>query len=175
MSCGGSRTALAICVLALAGGLTVEAESPAEPEDTPASASGISRCTPGKTRTNLRTFIAAFNRGRYGRLDQLFAKEPQFQWYSSPPPGRRLGRAAKQRGTLVRYFRWRHRKRDRMRLTAFRWNGNSPRWGNFSFEGRRRAAGFNRRRWFRMVGKGALVCTSESARFIVMSLGSEPR
>lgn len=117
----------------------------------------------------LRSFVAAFDRGSFAKLDALFAAEPAFQWYSSPAPGRRLGAEAKRRDTLIPYFRRRHAEGDRLRLLAFHWNGMSSHWSNFAFDLRRsepRGDG-----WFRTEGKGAAVCDEGDPRLIVLTLG----
>jgi len=130
-----------------------------------------SPCTRGQTRSAFNSFIANFNRGAFAKLDSLFAEEPDFQWFSSPHPGRRLGAEAKNRDTLIPYFRWRHAKDEEFRLLAFNFSGNARRWSNFWFEAIRRADGFNDGKWRGMPGKGAAICEQGSPRIIVLSLG----
>ncbi|HEY5977477.1 MAG TPA: hypothetical protein VIT85_06435 [Solirubrobacterales bacterium] len=133
-----------------------------------------SGCTAKETRAALVSFTRAYSRGDLDRLDSLFAEEPRFEWYSTDGPGRRIGPPSRVRDTLIPYFEHRHRKHDRMTLASFGFNGNSPRYGNFEMRLRRRADGFRGGDWFRVWGKGALVCPGDDARFIVISLGTIP-
>lgn len=135
----------------------------------PASSAARSRCTPAQVRSALTAFVRAFNRGDYPALDALFAQEPQFEWFSSDRPGRRIGLAAKNRGTLIRYFEARHARFDRLGLLSFRFNGNSRRWANFELRGRRSAADYRSGRWFRVMAKGAAICGDVGTRFIVLT------
>jgi hypothetical protein len=78
-----------------------------------AGAAPASSCAPEDALAAFTSFVAAFNRGDFARLDALFAQPPLFHWYSSNPPGLRRTAAAADRSTLIAYFRTRHRKRDR--------------------------------------------------------------
>ena len=127
-------------------------------------------CTAAETRAAFRSFVSAFNAGDYGRLDSVFAKAPGFGWFSSPRPGVRLNAAATRRDTLVRYFRSRHLKRDRLRVLSFRFNGGNG-VGNFEFKLRRSASDYRRAAWFGLIGKGAASCVGPRVQFIVVSLG----
>jgi hypothetical protein len=84
---------------------------------------GPSHCGPEAIRSTLVSFTAALNSGDLEALDRLFAEKPDFQWYSTEW---RSGRAAKRRDTLIPYLRRRHERRERLRLAASRFNGNSP-------------------------------------------------
>jgi hypothetical protein len=121
----------------------------------------------------VRAFVASFDSGSFAELDNLFADEPAFQWYSTPSPGRRFGASAKNRSTLIPYFRRRRAAGDRFRLIHFHWNGRSAHWSNFDVELLRRGLGGNS--WFEVPGKGATVCDSGRASFIVLTLGSRIR
>jgi hypothetical protein len=133
----------------------------------------------------LSSFVGAFNSGDDARLDALFAQRPLFRWYSSGPPGLRRLAAAKNRATLIAYFRTRHLQRDRLRVVSFRFNGNTPGYGdapgygNVAFTMKRSAADHRRGSWFGVVGKGAAVCSDDASeqrvQFIVMSLGGPAR
>lgn len=138
---------------------------------TPAAAGANSHCTGKGIRAVIVSFTEAFNQGDGERLDALFATEPEFQWYSAPSPGKRLDRAAKRRDSLLAYFRARHARHDRLHLSAFSFNGNSPHWGNFDFTMRRSTGGFMGGRRFPQGGKGAAICDSSGARFIVFTFG----
>jgi hypothetical protein len=130
-----------------------------------------SPCTRAQTRAAFDSFLVAFDRGDHATLDSLFAAEPDFQWFSSFSPGRRLDPAAEDRGTLVPYFRARHRRGDQLRLVDFHFTGKARRWSNFYFDLRRRSRGYRDGRWFPTTGKGAAVCDGARASFIVMSIG----
>lgn len=137
------------------------------------ASSGAARGRPGLlcdsplTRAAWSGFIAAFNTGSYPRLDAMFARAPEFDWYSSNVPGSRNLSAAKNRATLLSYFRARHAKRDRMQLLAFAYHGD----GNFTSRLRRSARDYRNGAWFRLIGKGAVTCADGKAQLIVVSLG----
>lgn len=133
--------------------------------------SARSDCSAKEARAVFTEFVRAFNRGDSQKLDSLFAEDPEFNWYSSSPPGRRLGAAAKARATLVDYFRDRHTRKDRLQLVEFQFNGNWSGYGNFGFEVRRSAADHEAGEWFQVFGKGACTCANENAQLIVISLG----
>jgi hypothetical protein len=146
---------------------------------TPSAAAAASACTPAGTQSAVRSFVADFNGGNFGHLDALFAQRPAFGWYSSNPPGLRNAAAAKNRGSLIAYFRARHAKRDRLQLVSFKFTGNAQGHGNFTFAMKRSAADYRKGAWFSLVGKGAVVCSKSRSpyveelpvRFIVLSLG----
>lgn len=133
--------------------------------------SGRSGCTTKDARAVLTDFVQAFNKGDDQKLDSLFAENPKFNWYSSSPPGRRLGAAAKSRATLIDYFRGRHAREDRLQLVEFQFNGNWSGYGNFDFKMRRSAADYEAGEWFQVFGKGACTCNDTNAQLIVISLG----
>jgi hypothetical protein len=145
----------------------------------PGDATARSACASAEIRVALASFVDAHNRGDSGRLDSLFAEEPEFEWYSTSSPGERLGQEARRRRTLIRYFRRRHAAGDRFDLRSFGFNGNSAGHGggyrNFEMRMRRRVEGYRQGEWFRSWGKGAAVCgDGDPARFIVISLGTVP-
>jgi hypothetical protein len=130
-----------------------------------------SSCTAGDTRTTFERFVAAYNAGDTVTLDSLFAQEPDFQWYSSNPPGLRFGAAAFRRSTLMSYFRSRHARGDRLRVISFRFNSVSGGFGHFAYVLERRARDFRGGRKFRLPGKGAMSCSLDPKAFVVLSLG----
>jgi hypothetical protein len=132
---------------------------------------GPSHCRASEVRSTLVAYAVALNRGDYGALDEIFAAKPDFQWYSTDG---RSGRAARRRDNLIRYFRARHRRGERLGLARFRFTGNSPHYGNFEMTVRRSIRGFRRGRWERIPGKGAAICTGGATRLIVISFGSVP-
>ena len=125
------------------------------------------RCAAQQTRETWVSFLGAFTQGSYVRLDSLFAEAPVFGWYSSNLPGLRRTTAARNRGTLIEYFRTRHAKRDRLRLVSFTYNGN----GNFTYKLRRSARDYQGGAWFGLSGKGALICSGVSPQLTVVSVG----
>jgi hypothetical protein len=136
--------------------------------DTP---SGPSHCTEREVRATLVAFASALNRGDLDRLDSLFAVKPDFQWYSTDG---RIGKAAKQRDTLIPYFRRRHARGERLGLKRFRFTGNSPHFGNFEMTMRRRILGSRHDDWKPVPGKGAAICRERTVRLIVISFGTVP-
>jgi hypothetical protein len=124
-------------------------------------------CTAGATRTAWVAFLNAFNHGDYQRLDKLFARAPEFGWYSSNAPGLRNLTPSKNRATLISYFRARHAHHDRMQLLAFAYHDD----GNFTYRLRRSASDYKSGAWFKLIGKGAVTCTDADTRLIVVSVG----
>ena len=125
-------------------------------------------------RLALRAFVSAFDRGETARLDALFAEPPLFGWYSSNAPGLRRAAAARDRATLLAYFRGRHARHDRLRLVAFTFNGSAAGLGNAVFRMRRSASDYRRGAWFGVIGKAAASCDGGAhtpVRFVVFSLG----
>jgi hypothetical protein len=137
---------------------------------TPASQTAPSlatSCTAGQTRQLVNDFVAAFSDGDYARLDAMFAPSAEFVWFSSNNPGLRIDPQARDRGSLIPYFRARHASRDSLTLVGFDYNGA----GNFGFKLRRQASDYAEGRVFGLDGKGAARCSGSESRFIVMSLG----
>src|SRR5438874_13822284 len=75
-----------------------------------------SSCFAAAVRQRVVTFIEAFNSGNLLALDELFAPPPEFQWYSSGKPGRRVKSEARNRETPISYFERRHAQKDRLKL-----------------------------------------------------------
>ncbi|MFI5027762.1 MAG: hypothetical protein ACHQCF_02115 [Solirubrobacterales bacterium] len=134
-----------------------------------------SHCTGKSIRTAVVSFTRAFDQGDEESLEALFAPAPEFQWYTTPGPGRRVAKGARGRASLVGYFQARHAKQDNLDLTSFSFNGNSPHWGNFSFTMRHSASDYIGGKAFPQGGKGAAVCDSEGVRFIVFTFGEPGR
>lgn len=74
-------------------------------------------CTASATEMLVRTFVRRYDRADVAAADRLWAHEPYFQWFSSGPPGARLGASAYNRATLAHYFRSRARVHERLRIT----------------------------------------------------------
>lgn len=94
-----------------------------------------SGCPPAQTRTLVKTFIAAFNRGDQTALNQTWASKVWFQWYSvSAGPAARTSQDAARRERLLPYFAARHSVNERLTLTALKMNGLSAgAYRNFEF------------------------------------------
>ena len=137
--------------------------------------SGVT-CDAAALRRTLAAFVGAYNRGDLRRLDRLFSRA-NFVWYSAGAPGPRFQPDAGKRGTLIRYFRERHRRGDRMALTGYRFNGYERErvLGHFELRGRRRADDFRGGAWIDVAGKGALDCSKAPVTFAVLSLGGPAR
>ena len=65
-------------------------------------------CTADEVEMLVRRFSGAFNGGDAAELERIFAQEPEFEWYSTNAPGERLDPVARDRASLVPYFRDRH-------------------------------------------------------------------
>ena len=132
-------------------------------------------CSPGEVGTLVKTFVRAFNAGGLEKLDDKFAQEPDFRWYSTDAPGQRFLPVAADRSGLMRYFARRHALGERLELRSFRFNGNTPTvgkpYGNFEFRLVRRARNLAPTRY---QGKGAAHCSAiEPDAIIVWSMARE--
>jgi hypothetical protein len=131
-------------------------------------------CTADEVETVARRFISSFNAGALGELDDLFAQEPEFEWYSTDAPGERFTPAANDRASLVSYFRDRHAVSERLELGSFTFNGNtqgSRAYGNFQYTLTRRAEDLSPTPYG---GKGAALCyRNRSDVIFVWSMGRE--
>jgi hypothetical protein len=136
-------------------------------------AGDVTPCTATEVRALVTSFIRAFNRGETEQLDSLFAGEPDFQWYSTGPPGTRLRTAAMDRSSLIRYFGGRHARAEHLTLRTFRFNGNTsaPKpYGNFVFTLTRKARDLRPTRFH---GKGAAHCYAWDDAIIVWSMARQ--
>lgn len=129
-------------------------------------------CDVTALRSTLADFVHAYNRGDARRLDRLFSRQG-FRWYVATGPSRDLRKAKQNRGTLLAYFRERHRRGDRLALGSYRFNGYDRErdLGHFQLDGRRRADDFRDGRWFAMVGKGALDCSKPPVTIALLLVG----
>lgn len=104
-------------------------------------------------------FIEAFNDGELETLDDVFAEEPDFEWYSTDAPGERLELSmARDRASLLQYFEQRHALGERLTLKSLRFNGNtrgSRPYGNFEYTLTRSATDLLAALF---TGKGAALC-----------------
>jgi hypothetical protein len=130
-------------------------------------------CTEDEVGQLVGRFAGSFNDGELDALDRIFAREPDFEWYSTPAPGERLLlSSAADRASLVPYFGERHRLGERLTITRFRFNGNtagSRPYGNFEYSLTRRASDLAPTAY---AGKGAALCYRDrSDEIIVWSMG----
>jgi hypothetical protein len=117
-----------------------------------------SACAAADVEALAGRFVDAFNRGDLGELDMVFAREPQFEWYSTNAPGERLLPIAMDRPSLVPYFSERHTRGERLTLRTFRFNGNTTgarTYGNFEYTLTRQADDLTPTAY---QGKGAALC-----------------
>jgi hypothetical protein len=137
-------------------------------------ASRVRDCRNGEVEHGVVAFTRAFNAGDIRKLDGLFARKgthgrPGFQWYSTGPPGARLGSAATNRSTLMSYFAARHRARERLELLQLSGgNADDDAYADFAFHLRRQARGL---RATAFEGKGASICSRYGARIAVWTIG----
>jgi hypothetical protein len=129
-------------------------------------------CNGADLRTAFTEYVRAYNGGDLATLDRLFARPPDFRWYSSPNPGLRLSGAAYNRLTLIPYFRSRHQSRDRLRDVRLNVNGTDGTLIHFAFRLRRSARDYRNGRTFTIEGKGAAACGVGSLKFVVVSFGT---
>jgi hypothetical protein len=139
------------------------------------AAAADTRCTAPEARTAVSRFAAEFNRGDLRALDRRFEPAGRFYWYSTPAPGQRFNAAAKDRATLIPYFKARHARHERLTLRSFKFNGTPQDglYGNFEYTLTRRADDLRPTPY---VGKGALFChRGPGDRIFVWSMASRQR
>jgi hypothetical protein len=128
-----------------------------------------SGCTADTTKALVYTFVGRYDNGRVKTINRLWAPEPRFQWYSTGPPGARLGRSAYNRATLAAYFRARVRVHERIRLTELR-AGYDPRRRIVNFAGKLVRSADDLRARPPHDFKGAADCVSGRPSLIVWSM-----
>jgi hypothetical protein len=117
----------------------------------------------------VRTFVRTYSGGRVSVIVRLWAPEPRFRWFSTGPPGARLGRRAYDRSTLAGYFRTRVRKHERLRLAYLR-AGYDPRRKVVDFSGKLVRSADDLRPRPPQDFKGAADCVSGRPSLIVWSM-----
>jgi hypothetical protein len=130
-------------------------------------------CDATVARATLTRHVQAFNRALYGTLQELFAQEPEFGWYSVAPPFGRTNQRAQNRATLMAYFRARHAKREVLHVVKFNFASTQERdavvVANFNGHLTRRATDLPRERR----GFKATIRCAPSPQFIVLSIGTK--
>lgn len=130
-------------------------------------------CASAQVRDLVNQFVHAFNVGDQRTLQQLWAQQGDgFDWYSTDAPGQRLVSAAKDRAELGGYFAARHAAGESLRLTSFRFNGNSASYGNFQYTLIRRAENLVATDY---IGKGAAICGPTRSTLGVWSMAKDPQ
>jgi hypothetical protein len=161
--------------IAVVGGPGPTGATPSARSSTPSHAEA-KLCRPGEVSALVRRFAAAFNRGDRGRLRTVFADEPEFRWYSTDAPGKRLNAAAADRSTLGAYLARRHARGEQLALQRVQVNGNTrgpgfAPYGNFEFTLTRSARDLPATQY---LGKGAVYCHAHRADTIfVWSMGRD--
>ena len=131
-----------------------------------------SLCTAGEVETLVGRFLSAFNSGDLNELDAVFAREPEFEWYSTDAPGERFTPVANDRPSLLPYFAGRHALGEQLTLRSIRFNGNPAgrhSYGNFEYSLTRSAEDLESTSYR---GKGAAFCYRKRSDVIfVWSMG----
>lgn len=115
----------------------------------------------------VREFVAAYNDGDVDRLDELFAPEPDFEWYTVSR-GAREEITAYDRAALAPYFARRHSVGDHLKLLDLHVREARAWHGGFDFSFRLMRSSDQRGAEGRYHGKGAADCT-----IFVWSMGRE--
>lgn len=89
------------------------------------------KCSKREVRELVHDFIPAYNEGKLGRLDNVFASEPDFLGYYAAPE--RTHEQGEDRSTLIEYFRGRRDLRDLLELKVFWIQRERERDGSFDF------------------------------------------
>lgn len=156
-------------------GLLISAVAVASAHASAPEATRVRDCRPGEVKQGVVAFTRAFNAGDIRKLDALFARKgahgrPGFQWYSTGPPGARLGSAATNRSTLMSYFSGRHRAGERLELLQLSGgNADDNAYADFAFHILRQARGLHATVF---EGKGASICSRYGARIAVWAIGA---
>ncbi|MFL5952885.1 MAG: hypothetical protein ACJ76I_02085 [Gaiellaceae bacterium] len=126
-------------------------------------------CTAATATALVQTFVRNYDNGRVPAMDRQWAQAPGFQWFSTRAPGARLGAAAKNRSTLVPYFRTRVRVHENLRVTKLG-GGYDPQRNLLNFAGKlvRRADDLPARA--PQDFKGAAECRAGAPLLIVWSM-----
>ena len=129
-------------------------------------------CDERGSRELVARFIRAFNAGNVKQLDAVFARGMSWRWYAvGSAPGRRVQVAAYNRTTLIKYFRARHKQRERLVLRSFQYSGWSNGFSNFHYELTRIADDMRPRVARTYVGKGSVSCFA--GKLALWSMGQE--
>jgi hypothetical protein len=128
-------------------------------------------CTAAETRSAVSAFVRAFNRGDNPRLNRVWARRGDFQWYTTVQREPRIAHAVFSRARLLPYFAARHRQRERLAVVRFRFNGTSGGYGHFEYRLECEALDLNAENRV-YDGKGAVTCARRPAALAVWSMGT---
>jgi hypothetical protein len=128
-------------------------------------------CTASETRKLVTAFIRAFNRGDARTLNRLWARRPDFRWYTAFQSEPRVRHSVFVRDRLVPYFTRRHQQGERLRIVRLRFNGNSGLHGHFEYRIQRTAPDLTSTQTL-YDGKGAVVCFPKPRALAVWSMGT---
>ena len=151
-----------------------ERTSVALPSHSSTPAASTEACTADNVKTLVSSFIRAFNAGDQGALERLWAQPATgWDWFSTDGPDPRINAVADNRDSLAAFFARRHAKREKLRLTMFKFNGitDTVAGGNFEFTVTRSADDLKPTLY---VGKGAAVCTAVPMTIGVWSMARDP-
>lgn len=126
-------------------------------------------CGAATTKALIHEFIRDYAAGRVAVIDRFWAPAPRFQWFSTGPPGARLGEKAYNRATLTGYFRSRVRVQERIRITQLG-AGYDPKRDIANFGGKLVRSADDIRSRAPHDFKGAADCVSGRPVFIVWSM-----
>jgi hypothetical protein len=152
-------------LLALAG----VAAANARPQISVRTGASGTTCTASAAKMLVRTFVRRYDTGDVAAAMHLWAPEPFFQWFSTGPPGARLGASAYQRDTLAGYLRARVHAHERLLVLDLH-AGLDPQRSIVNFAGKlvRSAADLSAAR--RHDFKGATGCVRGRPMLIVWSM-----
>jgi hypothetical protein len=126
-------------------------------------------CTADATRVLVQRFVRGYGAGQVAAIDRLFAPKPRFLWFSTGPPGARLGPRAYIRSTLAAYFRSRVRVHERLRIVELHAGYDANR-NIVNFSGKLVRSADDLPPTPRHDFKGAADCASGHASLIVWSM-----
>jgi hypothetical protein len=165
----GARALTKALVAAAFAAAVISASVASGQADATAERSGPVACTADATKTLVRAFVRGYDRGQVKALGRMWAPVPRFQWFSTGPPGARLGERAKDRSTLVKYFQTRVGARERIHLTLLR-AGYDPARNLVNFGGKLVRTAKDIRQRGPQDFKGAADCVSGRPVLIVWSM-----
>ena len=126
-------------------------------------------CGAVTTRALIHEFTRDYAAGQVTIAARLWAPLPRFQWFSTGPPGARLGEKAQNRATLTQYFRSRVSAHERIRLIRLG-AGYDPIRDIVNFGGKLVRSADDIRSQAPHDFKGAADCVSGHPLFIVWSM-----
>ena len=164
-----ARALTMVAVVAVLAGVVIGAPVALGRDGARVERSARGMCTADATQSLIRAFVRDYGRGQVIAIGRMWAPAPRFQWFSTGPPGTRLGERAKDRSTLVTYFQTRVRAREQIRLTLLR-SGYDPARDIVNFGGKLVRTAKDMRPRGPQDFKGAADCFSGRPLLIVWSM-----